>query len=344
MFDNTETTDQAVDGSEDDDRPCRVIRKIEIEIPSGKIPERLDVFLARQVSELTRSKAQTMISEGDVTVDGATVKTSHKVRPGQLIKLEVLSLPSVDLEPENIPLDVIWEDEWLVIINKPAGMVMHPARGNRSGTLVNAMLYHYGELAKTDDPDRPGLVHRLDKDTSGLIVICKREPALRRLAALFRERSIKREYRAIVWWKMEGRKGVVDKPVGRNPRDRKKYTVRQDGKPSRTHWSLLEKFNYLNYLALRLETGRTHQIRVHMSSEGHPVFGDPDYSGRNRQLGRLTSGQRREVAGYFEKIDRQMLHACNLGFKHPITGEELFFESELPEDFDWLLEELRRAR
>jgi len=343
MTDKLETVDSDDDLTEDSDQPRKVIRKVEIRIPDAKTPERLDVFLTRQVSELTRAKAQTAINEGAVTVDGATVKTSHKVRPGQLIKLEVLSLPPLDLEPEDIPLDVVWEDKWLVVVNKPAGMVVHPAAGNRTGTLVNALLGHYGDLADSDDPDRPGIVHRLDKDTSGLIVVCKREPALSKLSEQFRKRMVKREYHAIVWWQMPKRKGSIDEPIGRDPHDRKKYIVRRDGKSSLTNWEVKEKYEFLTYIALHLETGRTHQIRVHTSHEGHPVFGDPDYSGRNRQLGRLTSGQRKQVAGYFERINRQMLHARTLGFKHPVTRRELFFESELPDDFTWLLGELRKG-
>lgn len=326
--------------TEDDEQQRKVLRKLEIQIPTGKTPERLDVFLTRQVTELTRSKAQTAITEGAVTVNGATVKTSHKVRPGELIKLEVLSRPPMELEAEDIPLNFVYEDEWLVVINKPAGMVVHPAGGNRTGTLVNALLGHYSSLPETDDPDRPGIVHRLDKETSGLLVVCKRDPALSRLAYQFRKRTVLREYRAIVWWQMPSRRGLIDQPIGRDPRDRKKYTVRSDGKSACTHWEALEKFDYLSYLSLKLETGRTHQIRVHLTHEGHPVFGDPEYAGRNRQIGRLTSGQRKEVAGYFERVSRQMLHAKTLGFKHPITREELMFESELPEDFEWLLHEL----
>ncbi len=323
------------------DQPRRVLRRIELRIPDGKGPERLDVFLARQVSELTRSKAQEIISSGEVTVDDQRAKPSHKVRPGQVIRLEVLSRPPLELEAEPIPLNVVWEDNWLVVIDKPAGMVVHPAAGNRSGTLVNALLAHYQELAPGGAPDRPGLVHRLDKGTSGLMVVCKREPALSKMAKLFREHNIEREYRAIVWWPMPLRKGLVDEPLGRDLRNRKRYAVRPDGKPAQTGWNRLEKFDFLSYLAIHPETGRTHQIRVHLSSIGHPVFGDSDYGGRNRQMGRLTSGQRKVAAAYLEKIRRQLLHAAVLGFSHPITRKELRFESPLPEDFSWLLEQLR---
>lgn len=324
-----------------DDAPQRVLRRIEIQIPPGKTPERLDVFLARQVAEVTRSKVHEMILSGEVVVDGKTIKPSYKIRPGDLIKMSVMSRPPLDLTAEDIPLEIIYEDEWLVIINKPAGLVVHPAQGNRSGTLVNALLGHYQELAPSDDEDRPGIVHRLDKETSGLLVVCKRDPALSKLAEAFRERKIKREYYALVWWQMPTRQGTVDSPIGRDPRDRKKFTVNPGGKSARTHWRLLESYDYLSLLSVRLETGRTHQIRIHMSSVGHPVFGDPDYSGRNRQLGRLSSSRRREVAGYFEKVRRQMLHARTLGFEHPVTGAAMHFESPLPEDFQWILDHLR---
>ena len=327
-----------------DENPRKILRRVVINIPSAKTPERLDRFLFRQVAELTRSKAQAMILSGEVTVDGQQIKPSHKVRPGELIELTVLSRPPLDLEPEDIPLTVVWEDDWLAIVDKPAGLVCHPAVGNPSGTLVNALLGRYQQLAESDDPQRPGLVHRLDKETSGLLVICKREEALSKMGKLFAEHLIDREYRAIAWWIMPMRRGVVDQPIGRDLRDRLKMAVRQDGKPARTHWEQLEKFEFLCYLKLQLETGRTHQIRVHMTHQGHPLFGDPDYSGRNRQMGRLTSAQRREAAEYLETIHRQMLHARTLGFEHPMTGEKLMFESPLPEDFEGLLKRLRELK
>ncbi|MDP8228603.1 MAG: RluA family pseudouridine synthase [Candidatus Electryoneaceae bacterium] len=324
--------------------PRKILRRVIIKIPLAKTPERLDRFLFHQVAELTRSKAQTMIQSGDVTVDGQRIKPSHKVRPGELIELTVLSRPPLDIEPEDIPLDVIWEDDWLAIINKPAGLVCHPAVGNPSGTLVNALLGRYQQLAQSDDPQRPGLVHRLDKATSGLLVVCKREEALSKMGKLFRERTIEREYRAIAWWVMPSRRGVVDQPIGRDSRNRIKMTVRQDGKHARTHWEQLEQFDFLCYLKLKLETGRTHQIRVHMTHQGHSIFGDPDYAGRNRQMGRLTSAQRAETAEYFSAIHRQMLHARTLGFVHPMTEEKLMFESPLPEDFAGLLKQLREIK
>ncbi len=319
----------------------KIIRSITIKIPSGKLTERLDVFLARQVAELTRSKASEAISQGIVKVDGQPTKPSHKIKPNQLIELEVLSRPPLELTAEDIPLEIIFEDEWLLIVNKPANMVVHPAQGNKTGTLVNAMLGHYKTLAPTDDPDRPGLVHRLDKDTTGLMVVCKQESALSRLAKGFRERSIRREYIAICWWNFLNIRGTVDKPLARDSRDRKKYCVRSDGKHAITHWKLMESFDFMSLLSLKLETGRTHQIRIHMASEGHPIFGDYTYGGRNRQVGKLSSAQRNEVAEYFTKINRQMLHAQTLGFQHPVSGEQIDFSINPPADFMWLLEKLR---
>ncbi|MFH0765830.1 MAG: RluA family pseudouridine synthase [Calditrichota bacterium] len=323
--------------------PAHILREIEIAIPAGMTPERLDVFLARQVADLTRSRVQELIEQGGVQIDGKAVKASHKVRPGEVIRLAVLCRPPLELTPEPIPLTIVYEDEWLLVIDKPAGLVVHPAQGNRSGTLVNALLGHYLELEPTDDPHKPGIVHRLDKNTSGLLVVCKREPALSRLAKMFREHTIEREYQALVWWPMPTKRGSIDQPIGRDPRDRKKYAVSIQGKQARTHWVQEEVFDFLSLLAVRLETGRTHQIRVHLSNQGHPVFGDAEYAGRNRQLGRLTSAQRRQAAYFFENINRQMLHARVLGFKHPTTGQNLHFESPLPIDFRWILAQLRET-
>ncbi len=322
----------------------KVLRRVEILIPAQKGPERLDVFLGRQVAELTRSAAREMIASGAITVSEKKVKPSYKVKPGDFIAFEVQSRPPLEVEAEDIPLDILYEDEWLVIINKPAGMVMHPASGNRYGTMVNALLHHIESLAESDDPNRPGLVHRLDKATTGVIVVCKDHAALSAMARAFRERTIRREYVALVWWNMPSEVGVVDAGIARDPRDRLKYTTNPSGKHARTHWREVERFDFLSLCKLRLETGRTHQIRVHMQSIKHPVFGDPDYSGRNRQLGKLSSAQRKEVAGYLQQVDRQMLHARTLGFTHPMTGEEMEFSADIPSDFAGVLKELREIK
>jgi len=228
------------------------------------------------------------------------------------------------------------------VIDKPAGMVVHPAKGNRTGTLVNALLSHYTnfEPASDGDEDRPGIVHRIDKQTSGLLVVCKREPAMSRLSAQFRLHTVEREYHAITWWPFANSKGMIDEPIGRDPHDRQKYSVREDGKPARTHWEQLAKFDFLSHLAMRLETGRTHQIRVHLTHIGHPIFGDAVYSGRNRQMGKLSTAQRIVAGELLGSVDRQLLHARVLGFKHPVTEEQLHFESPLPLDFEETLKKL----
>lgn len=318
-----------------------VLREISISIPSGKEPERIDVFISRQVADMTRTKAAELIAEGHVKVNDKIVKPSHKVKAGEFLHMLIPSKPPLLVGAEDIPLEILYQDEWLLVINKPPNMVTHPARGNRSGTLVNALLGHFGELAQSDDPDRPGLVHRLDKDTTGVIVVCRREPAMSRLSEMFRNRTIEREYNAIVWWKMKSKKGTVNQPIGRDPHNRLIYSIQPDGKIAITHWTVLESFAFMSLLSLKLETGRTHQIRVHLSGIGNPVFGDYDYSGRNRQFGKLSSMQRSVAADYLEKIDRQMLHAKTLGFVHPVTKEYLRFESPLPDDMLWLLDRLR---
>jgi len=317
-------------------------REIDILIPAGKEPERLDIFLARQVADLTRSKAQELIEAGAITVNSKPTKPSHKTLPLDQIHIVMMSRPPLELTPEPIPLTVVHEDEWLVVIDKPAGMVVHPAKGNRSGTLVNALLAHYGNLepASDGDADRPGMVHRIDKNTSGLLVVCKKEPAMSRLSEQFRLHTVEREYHALVWHPFSASRGTIDEPIGRDPHDRQKYAVREEGKEARTHWKQLTRFDFLAHLALRLETGRTHQIRVHLTHLGHPIFGDAEYGGRNRQMGRLSTAQRTLAGELLERIDRQLLHARVLGFEHPVTGEKLHFESPLPEDFQWMLERL----
>ncbi len=322
-----------------------VMKRVELSVPLAKNPERLDIYISSQVAEVSRSRARNLIKEGMVYVDGKVGKPSQSVKAGQQIHVDILAYPSMDLEVEDIPIDIHYEDEHLIIVNKPAGMVVHPAKGNVSGTLVNALLGHYSDhdhpLAATDDPNRPGVVHRLDKDTSGLLVVCKKQPALSKIAKYFRDRTIDREYSAIVWWKFPVKSGMIDQPIGRDPRDRKKYAVIQKGKPAVTCWTLLENFDFMSHISVKLETGRTHQIRVHMNSEGHPVFGDQEYGGRNRQIGKLSSAQRKAVGEYLQVASRQMLHARVLGFIHPITREKLHFEVDPPADYLELLNLLR---
>jgi 23S rRNA pseudouridine1911/1915/1917 synthase len=226
-------------------------------------------------------------------------------------------------------------------VNKPAGMVTHPAHGNYSGTLVNALLHHCQALSTLNDPLRPGIVHRLDKDTSGLMVVAKNDHAHARLARQFSRRTIIREYQAIVWGTFQAKTGKIEAALGRSKSDRKKMAVVREGKHAVTEYTLLEQFPYLALLKLRLQTGRTHQIRVHLAHIGHPVFGDPAYNGRHPASGPGTPAQKREVQRLLDLIPRQALHAKTLGFTHPVTGEELFFDSELPPDMQALLSALK---
>ena len=255
--------------------------EFEILVPAGKKKERLDVFLTHHVQNATRNKVHRAITEGSVLVNGKSVKPSHKVSPGEVIHITLPKSPPQEALPENIPLDIIHEDADLIIVNKPAGMVTHPAYGNHTGTLVNAMLYHCNHLSAAKDPTRPGIVHRLDKDTSGLMVVAKTDRAHAFLARQFAARTIQREYRAIVWGKFKSKHGLIETLLGRSKSDRKKMAVVSEGKQAATEYSVIEQFSYLALVALRLRTGRTHQIRVHLAHINHPVFGDPTYNGRH---------------------------------------------------------------
>lgn len=316
-----------------------------ITVPPGKQKERIDVFLSHQIENATRNKVQQAIKQGYVTVDGAPVKANHIVTPGEEISI---TLPRPDppaAQPENIPLSIIYEDESVLIVNKPAGMVTHPAHGNYSGTLVNALLYYtQSNLAETDDPLRPGIVHRLDKDTSGLMVIAKSEFALRFIAKQFSDRSIDREYWAIVWGSFSTKSGTIEASLGRSTSDRKKIAVTDDGKLAITNYEVIEEFDNLSLIRLKLLTGRTHQIRVHLASEKKPVFGDPTYGGRRIVYGGVTPRRKAFINNLLERLPRQALHAKTIGFIHPDTREKVFFESELPEDMTYVLGQLQNRK
>ncbi len=310
-------------------------------MPPGKRKERLDTFLTAHVENATRSKVQKAIRDGAVTVDGSTVRPSHPVAPGEHIRVTLPKSPPQEAVAEEIPLDIVYEDDDLLVVNKPAGMVTHPAYGNYSGTLVNALLHHCRSLSTLTDPLRPGIVHRLDKDTSGLMVVAKNDPAHARLARQFSRRTIIREYHAIVWGTFHAKTGRIEAELGRSKSDRKKMAVVKEGKHAVTEFTVLEQFPYLALLRLKLQTGRTHQFRVHLAHIGHPVFGDPTYNGRHLVAGPGTPAQKREVQRLLELIPRQALHAKTLGFAHPVTGKELFFDSELPTDMQEVLNTLR---
>ncbi len=290
---------------------------------------RLDAFLAGKLPELSRSRIQQLIEAGCVTLEGLAPKKNYRVGAGDLFTVEVPEARPLDVQPENIPLDIVYEDGDLIVLNKPKGLVVHPAPGHESGTLVNALLYHCGDtLSGIGGVTRPGIVHRLDMDTSGLMLCAKNDMAHQRLSAQLSDRSLSRVYEAILRGTPKETEGTVDAPIGRSPNDRKKMAVTQNhARRAVTHYRVLETYPGFSYVQCKLETGRTHQIRVHMAHLGHPVAGDPLYGGGKNELG-LTS---------------QCLHARHIRFIHPATGEEMSFSSELPEEFTRALSRLRQG-
>ena len=306
--------------------------EFEIVVPAGKKKERLDLFLAGHIENATRNKVQRAIKEGFVLVNGKPVRSSHQVAPGEIIHVVLPKPPPHKALPENIPLTIVYEDEQLLVVNKPAGMVTHPAYGNYTGTLVNALLHHCRDLSTADSALRPGIVHRLDKDTSGLMVVAKTDLAHAKIAKQFADRTIEREYQAVVWGRFDSRQGTIETMLGRSPSDRKKMAVVENGKAAITEYAVLRQFEYLSLIRLKLRTGRTHQIRVHLSHIHHPVFGDPTYNGRRIMWGPRTPHQRAEVQHLLKLMPRQALHAKTIGFVHPTLQERLFFDSELPPD------------
>lgn len=286
--------------------------------------ERLDKFLDEMLPDFSRSYLQKLIKGQHVTVQGQIVKPNYRLRAEDEIHIEIPDEIKLDITPEQIPLDILYEDQDLLVVNKPKGMVVHPAAGHYSGTLVNALLYHCeGQLSGINGVLRPGIVHRIDRDTTGSLVVCKNDMAHRSLAEQLKEHSINRRYRAIVWGNLKENEGTVDAPIGRHPIDRKKMAInRTNGKRAVTHYRVLKRFSRFTYIECRLETGRTHQIRVHMASLGHPLLGDTVYS----------------TAKSPYTLEGQCLHAMTLGFIHPRTGEYIECTAPLPEYFEHLLE------
>jgi 23S rRNA pseudouridine1911/1915/1917 synthase len=288
----------------------------------------------------SRSRLARWIRDGDVRVDGATARPSLALKPGQRVTIEVPSPEPVEVVPQPIPVNVVYEDADLLVVDKPAGLVVHPGAGHRDGTLVNGLLHRYGALSPVGAPLRPGIVHRLDAGTSGLLVVARTEPAHHALAKQLATREMERRYRAIVWDHGLPDEGVIRTLYGRHPQDRKKFTGRvATGKPAETAWRVAERLPPCALLELRLATGRTHQIRVHLSEAGHPVVGDPEY-GRKR---RVAAPPILRQLGPELGLTRQALHAWRLGFRHPRTGERSSFESALPSDIAAVLEALRAA-
>ncbi len=293
---------------------------------------RLDLFLTELLGR-TRSSVQKLIRDGYVKVNGQLVKAGHRLRPADTVEVYLPPEQQDTLLPQQIPLEVLYQDEYLIVVNKPPGLVMYPSFGHRDGTLMNAILYITGRVATVGGPLRPGVVHRLDRDTSGAVVVALDDRAYYGLVAQFKQRSITRHYLALVHGRMGRDSGVIDKPLGRSRTHRKKFsTLTSSPREAKTYWQVIEVFSEASLLKVTLATGRTHQIRVHMSSIGHPVLGDSLY-------GRKTS---LTVGGRKVRIPRQMLHAETLGFRHPITGEPLIFHAPLFEDMKEVLELLRK--
>jgi 23S rRNA pseudouridine1911/1915/1917 synthase len=310
---------------------------------AGQSLLRIDKFLNARLSNVSRSKIQQGIDDGFVKVNDEAVKSNYKVHPGDVI---IISLPEpprdTEVLPENIPLNIVYEDDHLLIVNKEAGMVVHPAYNNWNGTLVNALAYHFQNLPQLPGNEgKPGLVHRIDKDTSGLLVIAKTEPALTLLAKQFFDHSIERTYWALVWGEPNPTEGTIDVNVGRSLKDRRVTTAFPEGDLGRraiTHFKLLQSLRYVSLVECKLETGRTHQIRAHMRYLGHPLFNDAMYGGNEIVKGTMFSKYKQFVENCFKVLPRQALHAKTLGFMHPVKKEWMRFESELPEDFKEVLE------
>ncbi len=307
---------------------------------------RIDKFLCDRLPNFSRNKIQLAAKNGNLVVNNKNVKQNYKVKPGDVVAL-VLPYPVREFEliPENIPLEILHEDDSLLVVNKNAGMVVHPGHGNHSGTLVNALIYHFDHLPElpSDFSGRPGLVHRIDKNTSGLLVIAKTELALTRLAKQFFEKTTERKYLALVWGDLEG-SGTIQGKIGRSKKNRKimaVYGEEEEGKHAVTHYEVIERFGYVSLVECALETGRTHQIRVHFKSIGHPLFNDHEYGGDKILKGIKTSKYQKFILNNFNLLKGQALHAKTLGFEHPEIGKKMMFNSQLPEYFELVLKRFR---
>jgi len=310
---------------------------LQIVVPPKRVDgERVDKYLSTALPKISRSRLQKLIDETLVQVNGEPVKSSYRIAPGDVIQVVIPAPPKWEVEPEPIPLDIIYEDAKLIAINKPAGLVVHPGVGNRTGTLVNALLYHTEQLAPTENDLRPGLVHRLDKDTSGVVLAAKDEETHRRLSRQFEDRVVEKEYRAWIWGVPDPATGTIRRAIARHPRDRKTFTTSPSGKRAVTRYEVLEDHEIIALLRLRIETGRTHQIRVHLKSLGYPVVGDPTYNGRSKRLKTLSVRDRIWGARILETMKRQALHAYRIGFNHPWTGKWMQLEAPVPDDFEAL--------
>ncbi len=310
----------------------------------GQEPLRVDKFLMNFIEKATRNKIQKAAKNGNIHVNGEAVKQNHRVKPNDVVRVLFEHPPhEFLLVAENIPIDIVYEDDALLVVNKPAGMVVHPGHGNYSGTLINALTYHFENLPENSS-GRPGLVHRIDKDTSGLLVVAKTDAAMTHLAKQFFNKTSKREYVALVWGNVEQDSGTITGNIARHPKNRMQNIVFEDsehGKEAVTHYNVLERFGYVTMVSCKLETGRTHQIRVHMKYIGHTLFNDERYGGDAVLKGTKFTKYKQFVENCFKVLPRQALHAKTLGFEHPVTGEWKSFNSEIPEDMEACFEKWR---
>jgi 23S rRNA pseudouridine1911/1915/1917 synthase len=318
-----------------------IVPDIEIltfEIDESDARARLDSFLAARIASWSRARLQRLIEDGDVLVNGRTAKGSYKLKTKDEIEVELTPSPSSVFAPENLPLEIVFEDDDLIVINKPAGLVVHPAAGNQSGTLANALAFHFDQLSTQGGAIRPGLVHRLDKDTSGLLVVAKKEDVHEKLADQFRAREVFKSYLALVHGVVKETSGDIDQPLARDPRNRTRMAVVRGGRPALSLYRVRRQYNRFSLLDVEIKTGRTHQIRVHLAWLKHAVVGDEVYGG-----GRDNTVQHPKLRAAIRKLGRQFLHAEQLGFRHPRSDEPLRFAAPLPQDLSNFLKELESA-
>ena len=325
----------------------KFFEKSRITVDENQTAIRLDMFLFDKIPNVTRNKIKEGIKEGHVLVNKNKIKPSYKVKPGDSIQVKILkTIKPTGIKPENISLDILYEDKELLIVNKPAGMVVHPAHENWEGTLVNALEYHFKNLPEMEGNEgRPGLVHRIDKETSGLLVIAKTNKAMDSLAKQFKNHSIERKYQALIWGIPKEVEGTINVNLRRSLKDRRiveGYAENTLGKKAITHYKVLENIHYLSLIECELETGRTHQIRAHMKHLGHPIFCDKTYGGNTIVKGNRFSNYKRFVENSFKLINRQALHAKSLGFVHPKTKKKMYFETDLPQDIQEVISKWKK--
>lgn len=315
-------------------------------VDPGQSLLRIDKYLSSRIENTSRTRIQNAANAGNILVNNSPVRPNYKVKPGDMVQI-VLPVPPKEIEliPEDLPINILYEDEDMIVVNKEPGMVVHPAYGNYSGTLINALMWHFRDLPLFSSGElRPGLVHRIDKNTSGLLVVAKNELALNRLSRQFYERTTDRRYIAIIWGVPAASEGTIAGHIGRNLRDRKIMQVFPDGsqgKPAITHYRVIEDFGYVSVIECRLETGRTHQIRVHFSHIRHPLFNDEEYGGNEILKGTTYAKYHQFVKNCFSLLPRQALHAKTLSLDHPVTGKRLVFDSELPADMQQVIDKWR---